>query len=271
LSSVTSTPGTTLRLKVRDEAGVDQDLKLPFDITRLSRFSRVDSTKVKTILMDDFDPPQFPWTMKDVFGAADTSASQQSPFCRVVDSMWWGTVRSRFLQVYGGNVVANAVQADTKMSTVLEDNVVLGAEIVYGFTNEQLEENNQLELVVEKFTGAEEQKGTLRHTPSTFLLEMESPDGIWVTVETNARGPSLEHGMFNYMRLEIDYRPATPVYYEAQFNNIVLKPPTIPTPIGTQVDVTGKKMGLELHLWNNTGTVFGAEYFVKFLHFYKLR
>ena len=269
MSSVTQTPGTTLRLRTRDESGNDQDLKLPIRVNETPWLSKKGLGGITTLAMEDFSGRNYGGVIKDVFGAALTDLTKRTPFARWLEtSPWWSHERCPVLQLYGGDVVADAVQSDFKASISLQGSVKLGVEVVFGYTNEMLEENGRLGLVVEQFDGTNESRGQFRYTPTGGVVEYENSAGGFTNLDTKTSS-SIQSGYWTYMRVEVDFSKSPPQYIEAQLNDS-LYTALAGQAIVVQADTTAKKAGWELHLWNNTGTVHGTEFFIRFIHLYRI-
>ena len=269
MSSVTSTPGTTLRLRTRDESGNDQDLKLPIRVNETPWLSKKGLGGITTLAMEDFSGRNYGGVIKDVFGAALTDLTKRTPFARWLEtSPWWSHERCPVLQLYGGDVVADAVQSDFKTSIPHQGSVKLGVEVVFCYTNEMLEENGRLGIVVEQFDAVNETRGQLRYTPVGGVVDYEDSAGVFQSIGPKTSS-SIQSGNWTYARLEVDYTVSPAKYIEAQLNE-TLFPTIVGAQVLSQADTTAKKAGWELHLWNNTGTVHGTEFFIRFIHLYRI-
>ncbi len=269
MSTVTQTPGTVLRLKARDSAGVDQDLALPFVVSEIPWFSKKDPSAIKTLALEDWTGRGYGGFIKDTFNAG-TDLTKRHPFARVLDNgVFWSQAQGRCLQVYGGDAANNPVASDFKFTIPFEGSKKLGCEIVFGFLNEMLEEASQLSLVIEQFDLINESRGQIRFQPNLKIFAYEDSAGTFQTLDSDKAVGSLETGSWGYMRVEADYSKTPPAYIEAQLNDKIY---TTIKDVAIQVnaDTTAKKTGLELHLWNPTTSVHGVEFFIRFMHLYRL-
>ncbi len=269
MSTVTQTPGTVLRLKVRDSAGVDQDLFLPIRVSETPWFSQKDPSAIKTLAMEDWSGRGYGGFIKDTFNAG-TDLTKRHPFVRVLDNgVWWSQAQGRCLQVYGGDAANNPVASDFKFEVTFEGSRKLGAEIVFGFLNEMLEEASQLSLVLEQFDLINESRAQMRYQPNLQILTYEDSAGVFQTLDSAKAIGSLESGTWGYMRVEADFSKTPPAFIEIQLGDKIYT--TVKdVAILVQADTTAKKTGLELHLWNPTTAVHGVEFFIRFMHLYRL-
>ena len=169
----------------------------------------------------------------------------------------------------GGDAANNPVAIDTKLSLPYEGAKKVGAEIIFGYLNQMLEEGCQLSLVVEQFDETNESRGQLRFTQNLNDLEYENSAGVFTLLDDNKKNSPLDSGNWGYMRLEVDFSKTPPAYIEAQLNDTVYTA-VKDLAIRVAADTTAKKTGLELHLWNAATIVEGAEYFLRFFHLYRI-
>ena len=238
-------------------------------MTETPWFSRKDHGSIASLYVEDFSQRHYGGAVKDVFGAALTDLTKRTAFARRLENgPWWSQESGPVLQLYAGDVVADAVQSDFKTSIEYQGSKKLGMEVVFSYTNEMLEENGRLGMVVEQFDGVNETRGQLRYTPNGGVVDYEDSAGVFQSIGPKTSS-SIQSGNWTYARLEVDYTVSPVKYIEAQLNETLF-----PTITGAQVlaqaDTTAKKAGLEFHLWNNTGTVHGSEFFLRFYHFYRL-
>jgi hypothetical protein len=132
-----------------------------------------------------------------------------------------------------------------------------------------LEENSQLSLVLEQFDLINESRAQMRFQPNLKILTYEDSAGTFQTLDSSKAVGPLESGIWGYMRVEADFSKTPPAFIEIQLGDSIYT--TVKdVAINVGADTTAKKTGLELHLWNPASPVHGVEFFIRFMHLYRL-